>query len=77
MATKSITITEDAYERLKAHKRDDESFSDVVTRLTRGDRNVTKGLGAWTGTGLADAVEGTREQFDRDLRERTDALSGQ
>lgn len=77
MATKSITITEAAYERLKAHKRDDESFSDVVNRLTRGDEDVTKGLGAWTDTGIAEAVEGTREQFDRDLRERTDALSGQ
>jgi len=34
MASKNITITEDAYDRLKALKREDESFSDLVTRLT-------------------------------------------
>ena len=33
MATKSITITEDAYERLSKHKGSKDSFSDVITRL--------------------------------------------
>ncbi|PSP44669.1 hypothetical protein BRC69_07835, partial [Halobacteriales archaeon QH_6_66_25] len=33
MSSKNITITEDAYERLKALKREDESFSDLVVRL--------------------------------------------
>lgn len=33
MATKSITITEDAYNRLAALKQDKESFSDVITRI--------------------------------------------
>jgi predicted CopG family antitoxin len=34
MGTKTISLAEDAYERLKAEKSDDESFSDVVRRLT-------------------------------------------
>ena len=34
MATKSITITQDAYERLKQEKQEDESFSHVIKRLT-------------------------------------------
>jgi predicted CopG family antitoxin len=37
MATKNITITEDAYERLRALKREDESFSDLVVRLTESE----------------------------------------
>ena len=36
MATKTITITEESYERLAARKEAHESFSDVVNKLTRG-----------------------------------------
>lgn len=32
MATKTLTITEDAYERLAQHKRDSDSFSDVIVK---------------------------------------------
>ena len=34
MATKTVNLTEGAYARLKALKREGESFSDVVDRLT-------------------------------------------
>lgn len=71
MGTKSLTITEEAYERLKAHKREDESFTDTILRLTRGDRDVMKGFGAMKGVdGFREAVESTREELDDDLRER-------
>lgn len=33
MGTKTIGIQDDVYERLKARKRDDESFTDLVDRL--------------------------------------------
>jgi len=33
MASKNIGIKEDVYERLKAHKRGDESFSETLDRL--------------------------------------------
>ena len=33
MGTKTIGLREDAYEKLKARKRDDESFTDLVERL--------------------------------------------
>jgi predicted CopG family antitoxin len=33
MGTKSIRLDEDVYERVKAHKREDETFSDAVARL--------------------------------------------
>ncbi len=34
MATKTITITLDAYGRLRAKKASDESFTDIILKLT-------------------------------------------
>lgn len=34
MTTKTVNLSEDAYQRLKSLKREGESFSDVVNRLT-------------------------------------------
>jgi len=34
MGTRTISLADDAYERLKERKREGESFSDVVRRLT-------------------------------------------
>lgn len=38
MATKTISITEDAYERLKSWKDDNDSFSDVILRIGRKNK---------------------------------------
>lgn len=34
MSTKTVSLSEDAYERLKRLKRENESFSDVIRRIT-------------------------------------------
>ncbi len=71
MGTKTITITDDAYESLKEHKREDESFTETILRITGGERDVMKGFGVMKDVdGFADAVESSREQLDADLRER-------
>ncbi len=36
MATKCVTITNEAYERLASFKEGKESFSDVINKLTKG-----------------------------------------
>ncbi|MFC7080614.1 antitoxin VapB family protein [Halorussus caseinilyticus] len=71
MGTKSLTITEEAYDRLKEHKRDEESFTDTILRLTGSDRDVMKGFGMMSDVeGFREAVEDTRDDLDADLRER-------
>lgn len=39
MATKTISITEEAYERLRMRKEKNESFTDIINRIT-GKRNI-------------------------------------
>jgi predicted CopG family antitoxin len=45
MGTKTISLADDAYEKLKRHKREGESFSDVVRRLA-GDVPISEYHGA-------------------------------
>jgi len=45
--SKSVRLSEEAYERLAAHKREDETFSDVVLRLA-GERSLLELAGLLT-----------------------------
>jgi predicted CopG family antitoxin len=73
MASKNITITEDAYDRLRALKREDESFSDLVTRLTE---NADPMAFAGSCPGLGTGVEEAREELADDLDDTHDELFG-
>lgn len=68
MGSKNITVTEDVYERVKAHKRPGESFSDTLRRLTRGDRDPADTAGNWPG--ITEAAEMSRRRLGRDLGDR-------
>lgn len=48
MATKTLTITEEAYRRLKQSKTEDESFSRAITRLTSNAGKLLKFAGTLT-----------------------------
>jgi predicted CopG family antitoxin len=47
MSVKTVTLSEDAYLALAARKRDGESFSEVVRRLTWTERSLQEFVGAW------------------------------
>lgn len=47
MVTKTLTITEDAYELLKRHKGESESFSQVIRRLGNQKGDIMRFYGVW------------------------------
>lgn len=69
MAVRTITVTEEAYRRLRAHKGDSDSFSDVVIRLTE-----RRPLSDFAGVLSPEGAAGLREAIttDRAARRRLD-----
>ena len=73
MATKTLSITEAAYERLAAEKRPGESFTDVIMRLTkkRSLFDLHKVVSKKEAESVAEAIaESRREQMA--LQEKVD-----
>ena len=70
MPTKTITITVEAYERLKREKMEGESFSDVIIRLTeRKERDLMEFAGAWKDAEeLEKAIAEGRREFDKSAK---------
>jgi predicted CopG family antitoxin len=70
MATKTITITEDAYNKLKLRKKPNESFSDVINR-TMPYSKMTDFIGILSKKSadkLRASVEESRRSWDEPMR---------
>lgn len=67
MGTKTIRVREDVYERLRAQKRPDESFSDLLDRLADRRSGFERGFGSLDDvdfeTGLTELDERFEESF--------------
>jgi len=82
MVIKSLTITEDAYEALKSMKYGDESFSDVILRLSKEKVGAAaKFFGMWKdkpefADELARNIKEHRARFDKESAERQKRFFG-
>lgn len=63
MGTKTVRLDEDVYERIKAHKRPDETFSEAIDRLTD----------SWSLLDIADTLDAETAQAHRDAIEQSEA----
>ncbi|MDY6761752.1 MAG: antitoxin VapB family protein [Candidatus Nanohaloarchaea archaeon] len=77
MGTKSITITEDAYEDLASRKEENESFSDVIERIAgrKPLSDIPDVVSDETGETLADEIEAVREEADEEMEERSEKVA--
>lgn len=77
MSTKNIGIRKDVYERLKAHKRGNESFSETLDRLLDDvDEDWRNHIG-FLGEEEANALEAEVERGRDDLDESLDELGAE
>lgn len=77
MGTKTISLADDAYDRLRAEKRENESFSDVVRRLTEGAslEEYYGALSEETADDLEATVSRRREERTSERRARVDRIA--
>ncbi|MBI5390720.1 antitoxin VapB family protein [Candidatus Woesearchaeota archaeon] len=73
MVIKSLTITEDAYDALKMLKHHDESFSEIILRLSQEKIGLTsRYFGALKGhtAALRENIQRRRKELDREVEQR-------
>lgn len=68
MGTRSVRLDEDTYAYIEAHKRDDETFSEAVDRLTRRP-SITDLAGLLDSEDVSTMREAVDEADERDTAE--------
>ncbi|QZP39497.1 antitoxin VapB family protein [Halobaculum magnesiiphilum] len=73
MSTKPVRLDEDVYNRIKAHKRDDETFSEAIDRLIGGPS--LRDLGGILDSDTVDTMREEIEAVEDDDAEEVEAVA--
>ncbi len=74
---RTITVTDEAYEKLKRHKMEGESFTDVIKREFSKKGNIMDFAGAWSHlnakeiTEIKKTIKDLRKRFTKEILERS------
>jgi len=74
---KTITVTKDAYDKLKKMKLDNESFSDVINRIGSPKKDIKSLIGIMKGMDIELAkkkIKKFKEEFTIDMGKRRNVL---
>jgi predicted CopG family antitoxin len=74
MGTKTIRVSDEIYERLETRKQDDESFTDLLERLTDEERDIYAGFGAWSDSDATEAMREAHDDLNEEVGEDGDAF---
>lgn len=66
MGDKTIRVSENTWRKLRARKRGNESFDDVIERELEDDDPLA-GFGAWSDTTIDESVREVKEELDEDF----------
>lgn len=66
MGDKTIRVSEGTWRKLRARKRGDESFDDVIRRELEDDDPLA-GFGAWRDVPIDEAVRGVKRELDEEF----------
>jgi predicted CopG family antitoxin len=73
MPTRTLSITDEAYKALKASKKEGESFTDVILRLTGNKGSASRLLEMMDelhSPELADKIEKSSQEFRKNFKTR-------
>ena len=73
MPTRSLTVKEEAYQALKAMKKENESFKDVILRLASkksNARELLEKMDRLNSPELADRIEEASKEFRKNFKLR-------
>jgi predicted CopG family antitoxin len=73
MGSKTVRLDDDVYERLRAHKRDDETFSEAVDRLL-GEHSLLDLVGIYSEEDVEEIESALAEKERRDAERRRESF---
>ena len=74
MGETAITITDEARNRLDFHRRDEESYSDVILRLTEQDKWAGFGIASGNSEDTREGMKNIREEMNQTVEEDTERM---